>query len=81
MKPGTYPIFVLFFRQAWLKIPFDPLLIEFQRASRLHLGRLNQNTVRIVLGIAELNMRCGLSLDVHDIKYYYSLGQNQNDRK
>lgn len=38
IKPGTFPIFILFFRQADLKLPFCPLLVDFFRATRLHLN-------------------------------------------
>lgn len=42
--------------QAGLRIPFDPLLVEFFKNTRLHLSQITLNTLRIVLGVAKLNL-------------------------
>lgn len=67
--------------QAGLKIPFDPLLMDFLRKTKLYFGQITPNTLRIILGIAELNMHYELGLDFHDIRYYNNLGVNKNDKR
>lgn len=77
---GIYHICTSFFTQASLKIPFDHLLVDFVYKTRLHIGQLSPNTIRIVLGVAELNWRYGLNLDFRDIRYCYDLA-SKNDKK
>ena len=35
---GTYPIYISFFRATGLKLPFNPLLMDFFRHTRFHIG-------------------------------------------
>lgn len=66
---GTYPIYCSFFFQVGLTIPFDPLLVDFLRCTRFHLGQLTPTVVRVVLGVTELNRRFDLHLDFDDLNY------------
>ena len=52
---GTYPIYTSYFFQAGLRIPFNPLLVDFLHRTHLHIGHVAPNAVRIILGIAEIN--------------------------
>lgn len=72
---GTYLVYISFFRAARLKLPFDSLLVDLLRQTRFHIGKLTPDTVRIVLGVAELNRHFGLSLGINEIKYCYGLNQ------
>lgn len=49
--------------------------MDFLMNTRFHIGQLTINTVRIVLGVVELNMRFNLSLGIEEIKYCYSISQ------
>lgn len=37
---GTYPIYISLFRVARVKLPFDPMLVDFLRYTRFHIGQL-----------------------------------------
>ena len=76
---GTYPIITYFFRQVGLRLPLDTLLVTFFRNSRFHLDQLTPNTIRLVLGVVELNKHFNLSLGLDEIKYCYDL--NRCERK
>ena len=52
---GTYPIYTSYFFQAGLRIPIDPLLVDFLHKTYLHIGHVAPNAIRIILGIAEIN--------------------------
>ena len=71
---GTYPIFTSYFMQVGLKIPFDPLLVDFLRRTRLQIGQLAPDTVRTILVVVEINRWFVMQLDLWDIKYCYNFG-------
>ena len=48
---GTYPIYTSYFLQAGLRIPFDPLLVDFLHRTRLQIGQVAPNAVIIILGV------------------------------
>ena len=78
---GTYPIYTSYFFQARLRIPFDPLLVDFLHRTHLHIGHLAPNAVRIILSIAKINRRFGMQLDFWDIKYYYDLRHSSAEKR
>ena len=63
LAAGTYPIYTSYFFQAGLRVPFDPLLVDFLHRTSLHIGHLSPNAVRIILSVAEINRRFGMELD------------------
>lgn len=65
---GTYPIYTSYFLQVGLKILFDPLLVDFLHWTRLHIGQLALNSIRTIMGIAKINRRFGMQLDLWDMK-------------
>ena len=48
--------------------------MDFLRETRLHLGQVTPNVVRIVLGTAEINRHFNLNPGLKKIKYCYSVG-------
>lgn len=56
LPEGQYPIYTLFFKVIGIILSFDPLLLDFLRYTRFHIGQLTHNIVRIVLGTVELNI-------------------------
>ena len=77
---GEYPIYTSFFFRAGLTLPLDPLLVEFLRETRLHICQLTPNTIRIVLGTAELNKRFHLNLGLRELKYCYYLAIHEDGK-
>ena len=70
---GEYSIYTSFFLGVVLTLPFDPLLLEFLRDTRLYICQLTTNTIRIILGAAELNRRFNMNLGLRELKYCYAL--------
>jgi len=81
LAAGTYPIYTSYFWQAGLRIPFDPLLVDFLHRTNLHIGHLAPNAVRVILSIAEINRRFGMELDFWDIKYCYDLRISSTEKR
>lgn len=54
---GITPIYTSFFMESGLRLPHEPLLVDFLRDTHLHIGQLATNTVRVILGVAKMNMR------------------------
>ena len=77
---GEYPIYTLFFLGARLTLPLDPLFVEFLRETKLHICQLTRNTIRIVLGTAELNRRFHLNLGLRELKYCYCLASHEDGK-
>ena len=55
IQPGACPSYVSFFMEAELRFPYHLFQVQFLRLTRLHITQLATNTVRIILGVAELN--------------------------
>lgn len=71
---GEYLIYTSFFKLAGLKLPFGPLLVDFLRKIKFHVGQLTPNVIRIILGTTEINRHFNLNLGINEIKYCYSIG-------
>src|SRR3984885_10820485 len=79
LEIGDTPIYASFFVEAGLRIPLAPLLIEFLRFTNLHLCQLAPNTLRIILGVVEINRILGTNLGMDELRFCYCLsktGQN-----
>lgn len=77
-KPSFIPFTLISIIEAGLRFPVQPLICEFLRQTRLCPTQLSTNTYRILNGIAELNRRLGLNLELAELFHQYSLGQNDD---
>jgi len=76
LGPNDYPIHTSFFKEAGLRLPLWPLLVDFLRCTKLVLTQLSPNVVRIIGGIEALNRIHGTDLGLDELKFCYSLSRS-----
>ena len=80
-KDGEIGIYTVFFEQAGLRLPLDPLLCDFLRYCNMSLSQLSPNGIRLVLGCSALNRILGVNLTHREIFWCYSLCHCPHDPK
>ena len=80
-RDGEIGIYTVFFEQAGLRLPLDPLLCDVLRYCSMSLCQLSPNGIRLVLGCSALNRMLGVTLTHREIFWCYSLCHCPQDSK
>jgi hypothetical protein len=70
---GYFGACVGHFKEAGLRLPLDPLLLELMARMSIQFSCLRLNVIRVVLSVSALNKLLNLKLGLNEILYCYKL--------